>query len=82
MANLTKVVQHLRQERDQALNGLDQLDEALKALTGIRELGRTAEAASPMVRTAEDHVGQKHGNGSRRRNVHVGRNGKVPSERK
>ena len=41
MANLTKVVQQLRQERDQAQKTIEQLDEALKALTGIEGRWRT-----------------------------------------
>lgn len=35
MLNLTKAVRQLKQERDQARNKLEQLDEALKILTGL-----------------------------------------------
>jgi hypothetical protein len=35
MLNLTKAVQQLKQERDQARNKLEQLDEALKILSGL-----------------------------------------------
>jgi hypothetical protein len=34
MSNLTSVVQQLKKERDQLQGGIEQLDEALKALTG------------------------------------------------
>jgi hypothetical protein len=36
ISNLVKVVQQLRKERDQAEKTIEQLNEALKALTGIR----------------------------------------------
>ena len=35
MPNLTNVIRQLRKERDQARKRIDQLDEALKALTGV-----------------------------------------------
>ncbi len=35
MLNLTKTIQQLKQERDQARNKLEQLEEALKILTGL-----------------------------------------------
>ena len=35
MSNLTKVVQRLKQERGQLQGRIEQLDEALKALTGL-----------------------------------------------
>ncbi len=35
MSNLTKVVQQLKKERDLTYRRIEQLDEALKALTGI-----------------------------------------------
>jgi len=35
MLNLTKAIQQLKQERDQARNKLDRLDEALKVLSGL-----------------------------------------------
>ena len=35
MLNLTKAVQQLKQERDQARNKLEQLEEALKVLAGL-----------------------------------------------
>jgi hypothetical protein len=34
-SHVTKVVQRLKQERDQAQRRIEQLDEALKALTGL-----------------------------------------------
>jgi hypothetical protein len=39
MSNLTKVVQRLKKERDQAQKRVEQLDEALKALTGLGARG-------------------------------------------
>ncbi len=35
MSNLTQVVQRLKEERDQAQRRIEQLDETLKALTGL-----------------------------------------------
>jgi hypothetical protein len=35
MPNLTKAIQQLKQERDQARYNLDRLDEALKVLSGL-----------------------------------------------
>ena len=35
MSNLVKVVQRLRMERNEAQKRIEQLDEALKALTGV-----------------------------------------------
>jgi hypothetical protein len=35
MPNLTNVIRQLRKERDQARKKIEQLDEALKALTGV-----------------------------------------------
>lgn len=46
MSTLAKVVQHLRKEHDQAQNRLDQLDEALKALTGLSGAGGIHERRS------------------------------------
>lgn len=43
MSNLVKVVQQLRSERDQAQKKIEQLDEALKALTGARRGGGGAK---------------------------------------
>lgn len=40
MLNLTKAVQQLKQERDQARNKLERLDEALKVLTGLTGVKR------------------------------------------
>jgi len=42
MANLAKVVQQLRKERDQAQRRLEQLDEALRVLGGLGGSRRTA----------------------------------------
>ena len=45
MANLAKVVQQLRRERDQAQRRIEQLDEALRALGGLGgSRGRTGRA--------------------------------------
>jgi hypothetical protein len=44
MSNLAKVVQQLRQERDQAQKTIGQLDEALRALTGPDGVRNTAGA--------------------------------------
>ena len=38
MSNLAKIVQQLRQERDQAHKRIEQLDDALGALTGVRSV--------------------------------------------
>ncbi len=46
MSNLTKVVQQLKEERDQAQRKIEQLDEALKALTGLGVRG-TARRRGP-----------------------------------
>ena len=40
MLNLTKAVQQLKQERDQARNKLERLDEALKVLSGLTGVKR------------------------------------------
>jgi len=41
MSNLAHVVQQLRKERNQALRTIEQLDEALKALSGVGSLRAT-----------------------------------------
>jgi hypothetical protein len=41
MSNLAHVVQQLRKERNLALRAIKQLDEALKALSGVGALGAT-----------------------------------------
>jgi hypothetical protein len=46
MSTLAKVVQHLRKERDQAQRRLEQLEEALKALTGVSGAGGIHERRS------------------------------------
>ena len=48
MSNLTQVVRQLKEERDQAQRRIEQLDEALKALTGAQasRKGRTMSAAA------------------------------------
>jgi len=51
MSNLAKVVQRLRQERDQAQTQIDQLNEALKALTGLDGV-RTIARRGPAPRRA------------------------------
>jgi hypothetical protein len=40
MPNLTNVIRQLRKERDQARKRIEQLDEALKALTGVGGLNK------------------------------------------
>lgn len=52
MSNLANVVQRLRQERDQAQKHIDQLDEALKALTGLDGVGRTIGRRGPAPKRA------------------------------
>ena len=54
MSNLTKAVQRLKEERDLAQRRVEQLDEALKALTGLGVRG-----------TARRH-GPAHASGKRR----------------
>jgi hypothetical protein len=46
MSNLSKVVQRLKKERDQAQRRIEQLEEALKALTGLAAAPRTARSRS------------------------------------
>ena len=46
MSNLANVVQHLRKERDQAQRRIEQLNAALKALTGVGGVGGTHERRS------------------------------------
>jgi hypothetical protein len=41
MSNLAHVVQQLRKQRNQALRSIEQLDEALKALSGVGALRGT-----------------------------------------
>ncbi len=43
MSNLSHVVQQLKKERNQALHAIEQLDEALKALSGVGALGATTK---------------------------------------
>jgi hypothetical protein len=43
MSNLAHVVQQLRKERNQAQTRIEQLDEALKALTGLSGVRGTAQ---------------------------------------
>ena len=43
MSNLAHVVQQLRKERNQAQTRIEQLDEALKALTGFTGVRGTAQ---------------------------------------
>jgi len=53
MSNLTSVVQQLRKERDQLQGRIEQLDEALKALTGR---WRTKARLRPAVEKTKNHV--------------------------
>jgi hypothetical protein len=46
MPNLTNVIQQLRTERDEAQTRIGQLDEALKALTGVDGVSRTSRKQS------------------------------------
>lgn len=46
MSNLVKVVLWLRKERDQAQKTVEQLDEALKALTGVSRVRGSATKRS------------------------------------
>ena len=47
MLNLTQVVQRLKEERGQLQGRIEQLDDALKALTGLRGVRGTARRRSP-----------------------------------
>jgi hypothetical protein len=54
MTNLATVVQQLKKERDQSLKRVEQLDQALKALTGVSTMrtttgrrGRVRASAKP-----------------------------------
>src|ERR1700719_2230171 len=47
MSNLTQVVQQLKEERGQLQGRIEQLDEALKALTGVRGVRGTAGKRGP-----------------------------------
>jgi hypothetical protein len=47
MSNLTQVVQRLKEERRQLQGRIEQLDEALKALTGPRGVRGTARTRGP-----------------------------------
>jgi hypothetical protein len=47
MSNLTQVVQRLKQERGQLQGRIEQLDEALKALTGLSGVRGTAGRHAP-----------------------------------
>ena len=58
MSNLANVVQQLRQERDQAQKRIEQLDEALKALTEPNG-----------VRSTEGRHGRAHTSAGKRRTI-------------
>lgn len=47
MSNLTQVVQRLKQERGQLQGRIEQLDEALKALTGLGGVRGTVTRRGP-----------------------------------
>ena len=47
MSNLTQVVQRLKEERGQLQGRIEQLDEALKALTGLHGVRGTARRRGP-----------------------------------
>jgi hypothetical protein len=59
MSNLTKVVQRLKEERDQAQRRIEQLDEALKALTGLGVVGRHGSAPSSRKRRTMSAAARK-----------------------
>lgn len=50
MSNLTQVVQRLKKERDRAQRRIEQLDEALKALTGSAQPSRKRSTMSAAAR--------------------------------
>jgi hypothetical protein len=63
MTNLTTVVQQLRKERNQAQKTIQQLDEALRALTGVRGAGgatsfrvRASRKRKPMSAAARRRI--------------------------
>jgi len=53
MSNLTQVVQRLKEERGQLQGRIEQLDEALKALTGFRGVHGTARKRAPAQATGK-----------------------------
>jgi hypothetical protein len=55
MSNLAKVVQQLRQERDQAQRRIEQLDGALKALAGLSGVRGTTVGRSGGQRPSGTH---------------------------
>jgi len=80
MSNLAKVVQQLRQERDQAQKRTEQLDKALKALTGV-------VGAMPQNGSLLGHRGNENRCRSRRvselprLSVPAGQSGRLPEKR-
>jgi hypothetical protein len=59
MSNLAKVVQRLKEERDQAQRRIEQLDEALKALTGLGGAQRYGSAQSSRKRRTMSAAARK-----------------------
>lgn len=59
MSNLTKVVQRLKEERDQAQRRIEQLDEALKALTGLGDVRRYGSPPSSGTRKSMSAAARK-----------------------
>jgi hypothetical protein len=64
MSNLTKVVQQLKNERDQAQRRIEQLDDALKALTGFGgrrgATGKNSRPQSSGKRSTMSAAARKH----------------------
>jgi hypothetical protein len=65
MANLAEVIRRIRKERDQAQKRIEQLDEALRALTGVSRVGgsnrrgsgaQTSGRRKPMSATARKRI--------------------------
>jgi len=63
MANLATVVQQLRKERDQAQKRVEQLDQALEALTGVGRMrgasGRRRRVNAPAARRTMSAAARK-----------------------
>ena len=82
MSNLTQVVQRVKQERDQAQRRIEQLDEALKALTGLGGVRGTAGRRGPARASGKRRtMSAAAREGSLPRSVRVGPNGKRPGGR-
>ncbi len=71
MSNLAHVVQQLRKERNQALHSIEQLDEALKALSGVGALRGTTT-----------RHGRAQASGSRRRTMSAAARKRIATARR